>query len=145
VVFTWPSRNRTFGLVDALGIVGIAGLLVARFVPVAHLPFWGCVLREQTGWPCLGCGLTRVADRVSHGNLLGAWDANPLGTIAACLFVLAAVWMVVHLGFGIATPSVELSRRESWMARGALVLAVLVNYTWVVLKVRFPEVLAVLP
>ena len=61
-----PSRNRTLGTIDALGIVGLVGLLVARYVPVARIiPFWGCTFRETTGVPCpagLSCAAGREAD-----------------------------------------------------------------------------------
>lgn len=137
-----PPRNRDFGALDAMGIAGVVGLLVARFIPVARiLPFWGCVLREQTGWPCLGCGLTRVADRVSHLNFAGAWDANPLGTVAAVLFALAAVAMVLHLAFAVPIPEVRFSPREWSVLRVVLPTLVLVNYAWVVVKTRFPHLL----
>ncbi|MCY1016347.1 DUF2752 domain-containing protein [Pyxidicoccus sp. MSG2] len=137
-----PPRNRSFGTVDALGIAGIVGLLVARYIPVARLiPFWGCVLRERTGWPCLGCGLTRVADRVAHFNFAGAWEANPLGTVAALLFALAAVVMVLHLVFAMPIPEIQLSPREWNVVRVALPMLLVVNYAYVVVKTRFPHLL----
>ncbi|MFP2925729.1 DUF2752 domain-containing protein [Pyxidicoccus sp. 3LG] len=137
-----PPRNRRFGTVDALGLAGILGLLVARYVPIARIiPFWGCVLREQTGWPCLGCGLTRVADRVSHLNFVGAWEANPLGTVAAILFALAGVAMVLHLVFAVPIPEVQLSPREWNVVRLAMPVLIVVNYAYVVVKTRFPHLL----
>ncbi len=137
-----PPRNRRFGTVDALGLAGILGLLVARYIPVARIiPFWGCVLREQTGWPCLGCGLTRVADRVSHLNFAGAWDANPLGTVAAFVFALLAVVMVLHLVFAMPIPEVQLSPREWRVLQVVLPMLIVVNYAWVVVKTRFPHLL----
>ncbi|WNG39477.1 DUF2752 domain-containing protein [Archangium minus] len=138
-----PKPNRTFGLADVLGLVGLVGLLVARYIPVARLiPFWGCALRETTGWPCLGCGLTRVADRVAHFNLAGAWDANPLGTVAALFFALMVVVMLLHLVFAMPIPQLELSPREwHWVRLGAAVV-VLLNYAWVVVKAKFPYLLA---
>ena len=48
----WTPRDRRFTVLHALGLAGVMGLLVARFVPVARLPFWHCVFREHTGWPC---------------------------------------------------------------------------------------------
>ena len=134
--------NRDVGFLDVLGLVGLAGLALARWVPVARLvPFWGCPLREATGWPCLGCGLTRVAERVAHGQLAGAWDANPLGTVAALLFALAGLWTLAHLAFRVPVPEVSLTPREAWALRWALGVAVAVNYAWVVLKTRFPHLL----
>lgn len=136
---TWPAPNRSIGALDALGITGVVGLLIARFVPLAKLPFWGCVLREQFGWPCLGCGLTRAADRMSHFNFAGAWEANPLGTIFAALFMGAAVWSFLHLAFKVPVPDVELSAREARWARIALVVLVAANWAWVVVRHRYPE------
>ncbi len=140
--FHVPPPNRTPGLVDYLGLAGLMGLLVARYIPVAKLlPFWGCVLRERTGWPCLGCGLTRVADRVAHFNISGAFAVNPLGTVAALLFALAAVVMVLHLVFKMPVPEVYLSPREWTYVKIALPLLILVNYAYVVVATRFPYLL----
>jgi hypothetical protein len=138
----WPPPNRTFGFIDALGLTGALGLAVARWVPIARLPFWGCMLREQTGWPCLGCGLTRAADRFSHGNVLGALQANPLGTLAAALFALCALASVLHLVFKVPLPQVKLGPGESRGLRWAVVVAVVVNWGWVALQTRFPHVLS---
>lgn len=139
---TWPAPNRTFGIIDGLGLAGLVGLLVARYVPVAKLPFWGCYIRETTGWPCLGCGLTRVAENVSHGRIDVAWSVNPLGTVAALLFAVCIVASLLHLLFKVPLPDVQLSRGEARFARFALVVLVLVNYGFVVVKTRFPYVLS---
>ncbi|MCY1075260.1 DUF2752 domain-containing protein [Archangium lansingense] len=140
---TLPKPNRTFGPADMLGLVGLVGLLIARYIPVARLiPFWGCALRETTGWPCFGCGLTRVADRVAHFNLPGAWDANPLGTLAALFFALMVVVTVLHLVFAMPIPQLHLSPTEWHRARIAAVTVILLNYAWVVVKTKFPHLLA---
>ena len=140
---TLPKPNRTFGPADMLGLVGLVGLLIARYIPVARLvPFWGCALREMTGWPCLGCGLTRVADRVAHFNFAGAWDAHPLGTVAALFFALMVVVMVLHLVFAMPIPELHLSPTEWHRVRIAAVALVLVNYAWVVVKAKFPSLIA---
>ncbi|KFE67704.1 DUF2752 domain-containing protein [Hyalangium minutum] len=139
---TLPAPNRKFSLVDGLGLAGLVGLLVARYIPVAKIiPFWGCMLRETTGWPCFGCGLTRVADRVAHLNFSGAWEANPLGTVAALLFALLAVVAVLHMVFALPIPDVQLSPREWGWVRVALPIVILVNYAYVVVKTKFPHLL----
>src|SRR5262245_36387991 len=137
----WPAPNRVFGFVDAMGIAGATGLLVARFIPVARLPFWGCAIRQATGWPCPGCGLTRVADRMSHFNFAGAWEANPLGTVAAALFMVAVIGAVLHMGFKVPMPSIDLTPREWFWVRAGLAVLVVVNYAFVVVHTRFPYVL----
>ncbi|WP_224241732.1 DUF2752 domain-containing protein [Hyalangium gracile] len=140
--FHLPAPNRKPGLVDYLGLTGLVGLLIARYIPVARIiPFWGCMLRETTGWPCLGCGLTRVADRVSHFNIVGAWDANPLGTVAALLFAFLTVVAVLHMVFAMPIPQLELTPREWRWVRIGLTVLVAVNYAYVIVKTRFPELL----
>lgn len=138
----WPARNRSIGIVDALAITGLAGLLVARFVPIARLPFWGCALRQSTGIPCLGCGLTRVADHVSHFDLPAAWAANPGGTLGALVFVACIVASVAHLLFAVPIPKVTLSSGERLALKAALVSGVVVNYAYLVVKAKFPSLLA---
>jgi hypothetical protein len=138
----WPVANRRLGALDALAVTGLIGLLVARFVPVAQLPFWGCAFREMTGWPCPGCGLTRAAERISHLNFAGAWDANPLGTMAAVGFMAAIVLSALHLAFRVPLPSVRLTASERTAGFVVLAVAVALNWSWVAVKTRFPELLA---
>jgi hypothetical protein len=142
VKVTLPAPNRRLEALDVLGLLGLVGLLVARYVPVARLvPFWGCVLRQRTGWPCPGCGLTRVADHVAHGHLGLAWEANPLGTVAALLFALAAVAALLHLVLRMPLPRVQLSEREAHVLRAVLLALFLFNYAWMVMKAKFPHLL----
>ena len=138
MTLSWTERNRTVGVLEYLGILGLTGLLIARFVPVARLPFWGCMFRDMTGWPCLGCGLTRAADRFSHGNILGALSANPLGTLAAAAFALAVVLAVLHLAFKIRLPRVEFTSREAFWLRVGLGVALALNWAFVALQHRHP-------
>jgi hypothetical protein len=141
VTVTWPRPNRTIGFIEALALTGLTGLLIARFVPIARLPFWGCALRQHTGWPCPGCGLTRVADRIAHFNVSGAWDANPLGTVVALLFVLAILLSVLHLLFKMPLPNLVPTRREAFGLRITLAAVVLLNYGYIILKTKFPGLL----
>ena len=128
-----PQRNRSFGTVDALAIIGVIGLSIARWVPIATLlPFWGCGFRKLTGIPCPGCGLTRVADRVAHFNVLGALKANPLGTVAALLFAGCIVASVVHLLFKGPVPELVMSEREWRRMRWGAVALFALNYGWVI-------------
>jgi hypothetical protein len=132
----FTPRNRTFGLLDALGVTGLVGLTIARFIPVARLPFWSCQFRRLTGWPCPGCGLTRAADRLAHLHFAGALLANPLGTLVGFFFVLTTVYMVVHLLVGLPTPEIELSQPEGRRVRIGLAAALLTNYAFVIVQTR---------
>lgn len=130
---SFPPRNRSFGTVDALGLLGLLGLSIARWVPVARLiPFWGCTFRRLTGWPCPGCGLTRAADRFAHLHWLGALQANPLGTLAALGFAAMVVASAAHLLFAAPMPELVLSEKAWARLRWAMVGAFLLNYLFVV-------------
>jgi hypothetical protein len=125
-------------MIDALGIIGLCGLLVARFIPVAKLiPFWGCGFRQMTGYPCPGCGLTRVADHFAHFHFKAALLANPLGFVAASFFALAVVMTVLHLAFKVTPPVLHLEDKEWVWLRNGLITAVVVNYAFVIVMHRF--------
>lgn len=128
-----PTRSRKFGTVDALAVVGLVGFLVARYIPVAKLiPFWGCGFRKMTGIPCPGCGLTRVAERFAHFNVVGALQANPLGTVAAAVFAAAIVISLFHLTFRMPVPELVLNDKEWSRVRWAGLFIFGLNYLWVI-------------
>jgi hypothetical protein len=137
VTLHWSKGTRRFGFLQALGLTGLTGLLAARFLPLDRLPFWRCALREHTGWPCPGCGLTRVAQRVAQGDIGGALDANPLGTLVAVGFAACAAYAGLQFLFRLPTPVLSLDAREQRMARMAVAAAVVANYALVVVRVRF--------
>ena len=132
----WTPRDRRFTVLHALGLAGVMGLLVARFVPVAKLPIWHCVFREHTGWPCPGCGLTRAADGLAHLRLGFAFESNPLGALVGCLLAGAAVLGLVQSAFRLSLPVPRLSGAEARAGRAALVAAVLANYAFVIVQTR---------
>jgi hypothetical protein len=136
VTLRWSARTRKFGLLHALGLAGLVGLLTARFVPLEGLPFMRCALKEYTGWPCPGCGLTRVAVRVAHGDIASALDANPLGTVAALGFAACSLLAILQLVFALPVPHLTLSEREARATRVAILSAVAVNYAVVLVRVR---------
>jgi Protein of unknown function (DUF2752) len=133
----FSPRTREFGFLHALGLAGLTGLLAARFLPLSGLPFFNCFLREHTGWPCPGCGLTRVAIRVAHGDIGGAFDANPLGAVAALGFAGCTVLALLQFLFRLPVPRVTLTEKEAHSVRLALLSLAAVNYLVVVVRVRF--------
>lgn len=132
----WTPRGRRFELLHALGLAGVLGLLLARYVPVARLPFWRCMLREHTGWPCPGCGLTRAADALAHLRFGVAFESNPLGALAGCLLAGAAVLGLVQWVFRLSLPVPNLTGREARAGRAVLVAALVANYAFVIVQTR---------
>ena len=136
MVLAWTPRERRFGFLHALGLAGVTALLVARFVPVARLSFWHCVIREHTGWPCPGCGLTRALDGLAHGRFGFAFGSNPLGALGGCLLATAAVVAVVQYAFRLSLPMPVPSAREARIGRWGLLAAVIANYVFVIVQTR---------
>ena len=63
-----------------------------------------CPFRRCTGGYCPGCGGTRAARNLLHGNVSGAWGHNPWVVLAAAqLIVLAGILAFVH-------PAVRITR-----------------------------------
>ncbi|MFJ5926286.1 DUF2752 domain-containing protein [Kitasatospora sp. NPDC092948] len=82
----------------AAGSAGAAYLYTRNpHLPGQALPF--CPWRRLTGLQCPGCGGTRMAWDLLHGDLLAAWHDN-----AALLLALpfVAAWYLVRLRHGLA-------------------------------------------
>ena len=52
-----------------------------------------CIWRAMTGLPCPSCGLTTAFAWMARGELMRAWQSNPLGP-----FVYVAAWLIVVWG-----------------------------------------------
>jgi hypothetical protein len=73
-----------------LAIAGVAGALLLR----GSIAWWsaampGCLVHQLTGLNCPGCGGTRCAVRLMHGDLAGALAMN------------AAVVLIAAAGLGV--------------------------------------------
>lgn len=130
-------KDRTITSFEVLGIVGIIGLLVARFIPIARLiPFWGCGFRKMTGYPCPGCGLTRVADNFAHLHFFKAFISNPLGMMGAIGFAVVAVWTLLHFAFKVPTLRLFMDDLDWTWFRNVAIIAFLINYGFVIAQHR---------
>ncbi len=110
-------------------------VITKRGVPVAKLvPFWGCTLRRVTGFPCMGCGLTRAFDRITHLRVAGAFDANPLGALAAILLALLVVYAVARNLVLFPRPEFVLDERQWRGVRWTLLVGILLNWGWVIVR-----------
>lgn len=69
----------------------LTGILVASVVwrPADDGGFVICLLRRATGWPCMGCGLTRSFCAMGKGEVARAAGFHALGP---ALFVVAGLY-----------------------------------------------------
>ena len=91
-----PPRHRVLTLL--LGLLGIGVLtLLALVEPAGQIVFPRCWLHEMTGLRCPGCGGTRAMHALLTGDLIRAWQLNPL-VVTAIPF--AAWWTLRGLRGG---------------------------------------------
>lgn len=131
--FRRPEKP-TWGPFEAYGAIGIGLVLVARFIPLARwLPFWGCALRENTGIPCLSCGMTRSFDWFAQGRLLDSLLINPLGFALAVVSLTAFVYL---LAIPLRLPRLEirLSERASMVVRYGALLMLAANWGYLIAR-----------
>ena len=74
-----------------LAIAGVAGALLLR----GSVSWWsdalpGCLVHELTGLHCPGCGWTRCAVRLMHGDVAGALTMN----LAVVLIAISGLGVV---------------------------------------------------
>jgi hypothetical protein len=109
--------------VAAIGAAACA--YVALVDPNSSSAYPQCPLRALTGYDCPGCGLTRAAYALMHGNVERALDHNVLAVVVFPLAILAFVrWTVMRLGYDVP----RLPRWRPWMswAVGVVVFGFLV-------------------
>lgn len=56
------------------------------------LPISACLFKTVTGYPCPGCGGTRAAHALLHGNLQEALYINPFSCLLILFYVVMLVW-----------------------------------------------------
>ena len=112
------ADHATTGRIEHLWMLGIAAVAVAgsfllRFSDdgslVLPLPWLGvtiplpqtCLSRSIFGISCPGCCLTRSFVAMGHGDLHGAFLANPVGPVIYLLCLLQAPYRLVeYFGLG---------------------------------------------
>lgn len=70
-------RIRTKWLAAGIAVAGLVVVLFA-FDPKTHPFFPACLFHRLTGWHCPGCGATRAAHELLHGNFAAAFRDNAL-------------------------------------------------------------------
>ena len=81
-----PPRRIALGAL-ALAAILLIGLIFFFFDPVRHSFYPTCLLHKVTGLSCPGCGGLRALHQLTHGNIVTAFQCNPL-FIALLPFVL---------------------------------------------------------
>ncbi len=106
----------------SLGIFGAVGLGLSAVAATTGMGL-ACPWRALTGTLCPLCGGTHVGTALLHGDLVGAWLANPFVVVGlAGLAVLGMLWTVESLGGPAVRPPRVLRGRPDrwWLAVGVI-------------------------
>lgn len=114
----------------AVARLGASILAVAALIAWPHvlpaLARWtdaACLLRELTGLPCPGCGITTSLLALGRGDLVASWAANPAGVVVAGLLSGQAVVAADALRARAAASGTEAGTRAEgfvWLDRVAV-------------------------
>ncbi len=88
--FDEVARSRAWVLLFWLSLAS-ASVYLLIFEPGKSGFFLVCPFRKLTGFTCPGCGSTRALHRLIHGDIIAAFQFNPLFILALplMLYVLA--------------------------------------------------------
>jgi hypothetical protein len=113
---TW-RRLSNIALPVALGLAVIAGIVILRtFDPNAPGNFFPkCIFKAFTGFDCIGCGLTRALHALAHGDLVRAFDFNPLAMLALPLMPLMVLEARGQLPKALHPLMVRVMRPKLWI------------------------------
>jgi Protein of unknown function (DUF2752) len=114
-------------ILAALALIAVPHALPA----VARWTDAGCLVRQLTGWPCPGCGITTSLLALGRGDILASWSANPAGPGVAVLLVGQALLATVALRSGApADAGFSWFRRLDRLAVGGLLAAWVGRLMW---------------
>ena len=112
----WPvlagcMRDRAVAL-------AISGLVIVQLVSTAFgAGLWRCPLRQATGIPCPGCGMTQSALAIADFDWYNVWQLNPFAPVVMVGVVLTAVDLqtsLVSSPFMIYSPQLEGPARKGY-------------------------------
>ncbi len=130
MIYDAPGIRVPRTAVAAGVVLAVLGLAVAASISISEGPVI-CPLRAVTGLPCPSCGMLRSANAVLHGHVGIAFTTNPLDTLFLLVVVPAMVVMWAVRVLRRVAVLVELTRRERRVAWTALIVAVALNWAYV--------------
>jgi len=124
------ARRRLTALLIWLSIAAASTYLLI-FEPGKSGLFPSCPFRMLTGFTCPGCGSTRGLHRLLHGDVIAAFEFNPL-MVVSLPFLLYALWRYTFAAVsGKPLQRRQLAPRYIWM-----LVAVIMSF-WFFRNTRF--------
>lgn len=111
--------GKTFVLIGSL-LAAAGAAVLYTFDPAAYSFYPPCVFRALTGLLCAGCGATRAAHQLLHGNVAEAMRLNAMFVVGAPLFLFGAA---AEASAAMRGRTLAIARRP-WIGWAVLVLLV---------------------
>ena len=108
------SRRLTAGAIWASLAAGDAYLY--WFEPGKTGFFPSCPFRALTGFNCPGCGTTRALHQLLHGNVVAAFELNPLTILLLPVLAYALVSFTKSAITGRPMPDISIQPRYVWLS-----------------------------
>jgi hypothetical protein len=123
----WPLAPVLVTVVWVAVVVGGAFLGVWQRHDITLCPF-----KRVTGVSCPGCGSTRAAMSLLHGDAAKAFAWNPMGVTVMCVFAAVAI-LRVGAARRVRVELSPMQRKVIWVCAAGLFLA---NWIYVLLYVH---------
>jgi hypothetical protein len=88
--------RRRLWTAAACAVAVVCGVVLYRYSPLEHSYYPGCFFHWATGWHCPGCGGTRCAYALVHGDLPQAAAFNLLVVLSLPYLAMLAVNALCH-------------------------------------------------
>ena len=110
-----------------LGIV--LGIMVLCVKTSQSIP--SCAIQKLTGFDCPGCGGTRCARDLFHGDLISAFDHNAMLALGAILFFAGSIYLIIRVTLlgKQAPPFPHISNLWIWLGVAGIILFTILRNT----------------
>jgi hypothetical protein len=103
-------------------LLGGAAVVLFLFDPTRSAIYPVCHFHKLTGWHCPGCGSLRALHHLTHGELVAAFDCNPLLIASLPMLAWMAIRRLIRKGSHPAPLPSSVRLAAPWVALGAIVL-----------------------
>jgi hypothetical protein len=125
----WPVGLMLGGLLAIVAVVAFAWSRLGLAYPL-------CPFKAASGIPCPTCGSTRLADALLRGDLLTAFELNPLVFLALLGLTFWAIGSGTRLALGLPTRHIRFKRWQTRRLWGLLVAVILLGWLHLILQAR---------